>query len=645
MLKEDDFPFLSARSYESTLNKIESAWENFIAGEIIPDFNLPRNPILESWKRSKEMGVPYNLKCAPLKLNEHDIMVERERQHNLFMIIDSYLDSIFKIFHDENMAVSFSNEKGIILSIRAGKSMLGNCHGINYLLGAGWSENDCGTNSIGTSLYTGKPIQIYATEHYCKMAHSINCSSAIIKEPSSEIVLGALTITTHKNIVPAHTLNWAISEAQKIENAIEYHLQEESTSLMNCLFEMNEQPCIICKLDGKISKINKSAQMLGVKVGDRIENSFVFPKYSRFDELFDNTYKTICCKTEQRYIVTIIPWRIGNNIIGAIAYFQKESLFLNQGNSAKLTSDRSEFKCIIGKSPAFRQVIDLADKFSDSDMPILITGETGTGKEVLARAIHNNSCRKEKIFLPVNCGAIPKELISSELFGYVEGAFTGTKKGGRIGKIEASSGGTLFLDEICEMPIDMQIYLLRVLEEGTITRVGSNEAIPVNLRIICATNKDIRHEVEIGNFRKDLYYRLNPVELHLPTLRDRGDDIILLAEHFLKLNLQDFKLSADAAELLMNYSWPGNVRELKSVINRAILLSKNSIITSNELFIHDKKQEIKYSKTHTEINEKRPTSDLIKQVIEECGGNKSLAARRLKISRMTLYRRIKEYNL
>lgn len=134
-----------------------------------------------------------------------------------------------------------------------------------------------------------------------------------------------------------------------------------------------------------------------------------------------------------------------------------------------MTSDRSEFKCIIGKSPAFRQVIDLADKFSDSDMPILITGETGTGKEVLARAIHNNSCRKEKIFLPVNCGAIPKELISSELFGYVEGAFTGTKKGGRIGKIEASSGGTLFLDEICEMPIDMQIYLLRVLEEGTIT--------------------------------------------------------------------------------------------------------------------------------------------------------------------------------
>lgn len=357
--------------------------------------------------------------------------------------------------------------------------------------------------------------------------------------------MGVLTLTTHKNIVPAHTLNWTISEADKIQNAIKYH-------------------------------------------------------------------------------------------------FQKENAFANTINNYKATGDCGEFKCIIGKNPAFNNVIDLAYKFSDSDMPVLITGDTGTGKEVLARAIHNRSSRKHKTFLPVNCGAIPKELISSELYGYVEGAFTGTQKGGRIGKIEASSGGTLFLDEICEMPVDMQIYLLRALEEGTITRVGSNKAIPVNLRVICATNKDIREEVNKGNFRKDLYYRLNGVELHLPTLRERGDDIILLAEHFMKLKSNELKLSEDAVKVLMEYSWPGNVRELKSVINRAALISSNSIITSNEIHITDNKQELEKKQ---EIKAKRLTSEIIKKVINECKGNKTLAAKRLDISRMTLYRKIKELNL
>lgn len=545
MLKEDDFPFLSVQNYESTLKKIESTWENFIKGETIPDFNLPRNPIFESWKRSKQMKVPFDLKKAPLRLNKSELAAEKESKYDLYRIIDSFLDNIFKIFHDENMAVSFSNERGIVMSVRAGKAMQEKCGLISFMPGSSLRESDFGTNSIGTSLYTKKPIQVYATEHYCETAHTLNCSSALIREPSSGIVLGVLTLTTHKNIVPAHTLNWTISEAEKIQNAIKYH-------------------------------------------------------------------------------------------------FQKENAFANILNNYKPTGDCGEFKCIIGKNPAFSHVIDLAYKFSDSDMPVLITGETGTGKEVLARAIHNRSSRKDKTFLPVNCGAIPKELISSELYGYVEGAFTGTQKGGRMGKIEASSGGTLFLDEICEMPVDMQIYLLRVLEEGTITRVGSNKAIPVNLRIICATNKDIREEVKKGNFRKDLYYRLNGIELHLPTLRERGDDIILLAEHFLKLKSNELKMSEDAVKVLMDYSWPGNVRELKSVINRAALISSNSIITSNEIHITDNKQELEKKQ---EIKAKQLTSEIIKQVINECKGNKTLAANRLDISRMTLYRKIKELNL
>lgn len=176
-----------------------------------------------------------------------------------------------------------------------------------------------------------------------------------------------------------------------------------------------------------------------------------------------------------------------------------------------------------------------------------------------------------------------------------------------------------------------------------ITRVGSNKAIPINLRIICATNKDIKHEVEMGRFRKDLYYRLNSVELHLPPLRKRGDDIILLAEHFLKQKSHSLKLSDDAVEMLMGHTWPGNIRELKSVINRAVLLSKNSIITSDEICIPGKKQE-----SETDIltqNDKQLSPDIIMQVIRECNGNKSLAASKLNISRMTLYRKIKNMNM
>ncbi|HWQ31200.1 MAG TPA: sigma 54-interacting transcriptional regulator [Negativicutes bacterium] len=240
------------------------------------------------------------------------------------------------------------------------------------------------------------------------------------------------------------------------------------------------------------------------------------------------------------------------------------------GSKAIYTFDK-----FVGSDERFLEVMEYAQKVSDSRSTILITGESGTGKEVFAQAIHNYSTRREEPFVAINCGAIPRNLMESELFGYEEGAFTGAKKGGSPGKFEIAYGGTLMLDEIGDMPIDMQIKLLRVIEEGVITRVGGTRQIPINVRIIAATNKNLVQEVENGNFRLDLYYRLNVLPIHLPALRERRGDIESIARYFMKsmskrLNKKEVQLGDDMIQCLKEYNWPGNIRELENVIERMI---------------------------------------------------------------------------
>ena len=233
------------------------------------------------------------------------------------------------------------------------------------------------------------------------------------------------------------------------------------------------------------------------------------------------------------------------------------------------------FEQVIGKNEKFMKIVAYAKKIADSKSTVLITGESGTGKEVFAQAIHNYSIRKDEPFIAVNCGAIPRTLIESELFGYEDGAFTGAKKGGNAGKFEIAEGGTIFLDEIGEMPIDMQIKLLRVIEAGVITRIGSSIEIPIDVRIIAATNKNLKNEVENGNFRKDLYYRLNVLPIYLPPLRERREDIPEFINYYMektaeKLNKQAINISEEYMKYLIDYDWPGNVRELENVIELII---------------------------------------------------------------------------
>ncbi len=326
---------------------------------------------------------------------------------------------------------------------------------------------------------------------------------------------------------------------------------------------------------------------------------------------------------------------------------------------------RFHFSDIVTTSPRLLETIALAKQAANSDVNILIEGESGTGKEMFAQSIHNASFRRNGPFVAVNCGAIPRELVASELFGYVEGSFTGAKKGGKPGKFELADGGTIFLDEIGDMPLEQQVTLLRVIQERRVTRVGGVRDIPVDVRIICATNRDLRQEALDNNFREDLYYRLNVIGLNILPLRDRKEDILPLfcsfwaqnagcdSESFLKL------LQPDVLDVLSRYDWPGNVRELENVADRMMYLSDGKAIVAEYLprhirtFLEGKEdedasessvfevpsiRELRAQKKESRLN--RDRKELVK-ALEAAGGNISEAARRMGISRATFYRKLK----
>ena len=308
--------------------------------------------------------------------------------------------------------------------------------------------------------------------------------------------------------------------------------------------------------------------------------------------------------------------------------------------------DRYRFENIIAKSSKMQRVIEVIKVVAKSNATVLITGESGTGKELVARAVHAQSDRRNKPFVPVSCAALPESLLESELFGHEKGSFTGAYAQ-KKGKFEFADGGTLFLDEIGEMSANIQVHLLRVLEEKEFTRVGGNEPIRVDVRVISATNKDLRKAIEKQEFREDLYYRLNVVNIELPPLRERKEDIPLLADYFLrKFAVENRKevteFSPEVIESLVAYDWPGNIRELENAIERAIILSRDSSITTTDL---PQENVSLVGSASIGKNLKEVEKTHILNVLRETGENYSEAARILGVSRMTLYNKAKEYGL
>lgn len=305
---------------------------------------------------------------------------------------------------------------------------------------------------------------------------------------------------------------------------------------------------------------------------------------------------------------------------------------------------RFQFEGIIAKSPKMLKIFELIKTVAPTNATVLITGETGTGKEVVARAIHFQSHRRDKPFIATSCAALPESLLESELFGHEKGSFTGAAER-KKGKFEAAHRGTLFLDEIGEINANTQVHLLRALEDKKITRVGSNEEISVDVRVITATNKDLKEMILKGGFREDLYYRLKVVTINIPPLRERREDIMPLANHFLKKYAEEnskelMKFSPEVIAFMMHYSWPGNVRELENLIEHGVILSKDTAISLAEL-----PPDIIQPTRTVERTIEAVTKNHIIDVLEQTHGNITKAAGILGIRRMTLYNKLKKYDL
>lgn len=448
------------------------------------------------------------------------------------------------------------------------------------------------------------------------------------------------------------------------------------------IFEISPDGFVFVNTEGKIIYINPSyCHQLAVRREDAlnkpvlevIKNSILPELIKNEDDTEErNVFWSVVkgqYKTKEKYVI-VTRCIVRNDkgiVIGAVGQvkFINETLrlaqTLNDLNDElnyykeelhRLGGSKYSFENILGASKIIENIKKIAKKAAANDFTVLLTGETGTGKEIFANAIHYASRRKNKPLIRINCAAIPHDLFESELFGYVEGAFTGAKRGGKKGKMELANGGTLFLDEIGDMPMFMQVKLLRVLQERELERVGGEKTIPIDIRVIAATNKNLLDEIEQRRFRADLYYRLNVISIAIPPLRERREDIKIFICKFLEtINRQYFtnvSLSQEAEETLTSYTWPGNVRELKNTIERAYTLSNNNIILNAHLPSHIfSKSKLKNTSNGQSLNEMMSLieKELLIEAIEKNNKNMRKTAQSLGIHRSTLYKKIEQYEI
>ncbi|MGM0503356.1 MAG: sigma-54-dependent transcriptional regulator [Bacteroidota bacterium] len=341
--------------------------------------------------------------------------------------------------------------------------------------------------------------------------------------------------------------------------------------------------------------------------------------------------------------------KILSSILSAYNLQQSKVRIQNLEQKQKHLSERidQKYSNIIGKSPVIKKVLQMVDKVAPTDANMLITGENGTGKEVIAREIHRKSNRSDEVFVNVDLGAISENLFESELFGYVKGAFTDAKED-RTGRFEIASGGTLFLDEIGNLPVELQSKLLTVIQNKEIYRVGSNKPIPVDIRLICATNMDLDKMVQENQFRQDLLYRINTIQIELPPLRERTDDIPLLTDFFLKRYSEKYqkallKFSEQALKKMKTHSWPGNIRELQHTVEKAVILCDNKEIKEEHCWPDGEKKAKVFTPNTLNLDENE--KNIIERAIAKQKGNLSAAAKELGINRSTLYKKIEKYGL
>lgn len=627
--------------------RIEKAWEQFVAGQkTVEDI---RSLTFQSWKRSLNHGVHPLHSIAPITLSE-EVIAEYRARDLLYSTLDPLLVKLKEAAIDSGYLITFCNSNGEIFYIDGDDKIKREAEKMNFIAGTSWSEQHVGTNGMGTSLATGYPIQIFASEHFCKPVHNWVCSAAPIKDPATNKTLGAANITGIWKGVHPHSLSTVVSIALSIERELQNRLNLEHFFLLEYFMEMTNRKgnCIAAVIDRGYKVIKASPPFYENNWVNQNGNLTILD----VSYLPMEPYRWELNGNKGKWAFEATPYYSQGAFIGFFVCATKTSRPLSKGagNTVKHT-----FSSIIGQSEVILSLLKEAKLLSNLDLSVTIEGESGTGKELLAQSIHAASPRSSGPFVAVNCGAIPRELAESELFGYEEGAFTGGVKGGHKGKFLQADGGTIFLDEIGEMPLDLQTALLRVLEEKEITRLGGKQPIPINVRVIAATNRDLKRACELGEFRRDLYYRLSILSLQVPPLRNRKGDIPIILDHLIQKICAEigrplFNVSPDVLRVIEKYHWPGNVRELRNFIYKMAVRVKGQLMTMADLpedFLSkgisspaNESRLLIQSPSKITSSLKQLERETILSVLEECNGNITKAAKKLGIHRSTIYRKL-----
>ncbi len=603
----------------------------------------------ESWQRSVHASVPADLPKAPLVLSDRLLHDARERADWVPLALKAaqHLSDAFTNGH----ILSLFDAEGRMLSCDGDPAVLEGLAAINFCPGGLWTESAVGTNGPGTALHTRRAVHIVGAEHFCEAWHGWHCAAVPVADVVTNDLLGVIDISGFSRQAHPHTLQLAISLASSVREMLasrdmEYHcaiLQRfallSSRYAQDALIAVDrrgvvlhasetapaglrpgsnaplalrqaiaahvqgfathgpltESTDVFLSLGGdQQQEVGLAAMSFPVYHGTRVVGTCLLLRNGatvRAGSLFADSSSTLSSITassasSDAASATRAPAAARHDDVALVAHGRAAKL-PSGSPAAAAGSTRYTMRDIVGTSPSICDAVRMATAAARNAMPVLLLGESGTGKEVFAQAIHDASDRRARPFVAVNCGALPRELIESELFGYVRGAFTGARREGSHGKFRSADGGTIFLDEISEMPLSAQATLLRVLQEQEVSAIGSSDVHALNVRVLAATNRDVVDAVRAGQLRADLYYRLNVLTIELPSLRDRRVDIPMLAEHLLVLAAQELgrpglHFAPTVLPVLAQQTWPGNVRELKNLIRRAAALSTSDRLTVDQ---------------------------------------------------------------
>ena len=601
------------------------------------------NRVSRSWSRSLAAGLSPVGRISTLdNLSAVELQRMRWRNHELISHSQPVMEYLLEQVSNTQSMVILADHEGTLMHTMGDLNFLDKAERVALMCGASWSETQRGTNAIGTALAENSDIEIHGGEHFLERNGFLTCAAAPIMSASGAL-LGVLDISGDQRSQHPHTLGLVATAARMIENSLVQAASGDKLLLM--LHAKPEgigsiaQGLLLFSHDGWLVGANRrglewidlSASLLGAVTWERLFQSEwrdILEREARGGErpfgLRTHTQQSLFAQVRGRpqTRVHVVP-------PGPVQHPVRE---LDTGDSK------------------WRLAAEKALKVCDRDIPILILGESGVGKEVFAKAIHHSSSRRDKPFIALNCAAIPEQLIESELFGHVPGAFTGATKQGAEGRLREVKGGTLFLDEIGDMPLALQTRLLRVLQEKRVTPVGSGTSVAVDFALVCATHQPLKQAVEQGRFRQDLFYRINALTVQLPALRHR-EDFTALTHKLLSALGQGEGLDIDAElfRAMQAYPWPGNLRQLSHVLRTAVaLLDPQQTRISWSHMPDDLVEELRELALREPAAPQPPVQNLselsikaIGQALENCRGNVSAASRQLGISRQTLYRRIK----